>query len=123
MVEYQVDGRKVALIVYTRSFQEGECRYINSIEDGQTMQGKMIFAKLVSSCSVWYPRSMFPAYAETTQSTTDDLEKVTTSLAEVKDLGSIVVEMWRGKQRHDLGQASVAVTQADVGTVHEKGKK
>ena len=66
---------------------------------------------------------MFPAYADTIQSTTDDLEKVTTSLAEVKDLGRIVVEMWRGKQRQDLGQASVSVTQADVGTIHEKGKK
>lgn len=48
---------------------------------------------------------------------------VTTSLSEVKELGSIVVEMWRGKQRQDLGQGSVAVTQADVGIVHEKGKK
>lgn len=51
MVEYQVDGRKVALVAYTRSFQDGECRYINSIQDGQTMQGKMVFAKLVSTSS------------------------------------------------------------------------
>lgn len=47
MVDYQVDGRTVAVVAYDRHLDAEECRYINSIEGGQTMQGKMKFAKLV----------------------------------------------------------------------------
>lgn len=75
----------------------------------------------VMSCVCQSQLDGIRAYSK--QKTTDNPAEVTASAAQLRHAGTIVVEMWRGKQGSSLGQGPVSIAKSEIGVMHEKSKK
>lgn len=49
IIEFRVDGRLVSRLAHRKGIIKVQCSEINTEEDGQILEGRLVFAKVVSA--------------------------------------------------------------------------